>query len=101
MVTVAIMLVSVAISVILGLTIGVLAAKSNLVDTAIRPLLDGMRTLPAFVYLVPGIMFFGLGNVPAVIAAVLYSLPPCIRLRNLGHPPGRSIRGGSGPGIRF
>jgi glycine betaine/proline transport system permease protein len=84
MVTVAIMLVSVAISVILGLSIGVLAAKSNLVDTGIRPLLDGMQTMPAFVYLVPGIMFFGLGNVPAVIATVLYSLPPCIRLTNLG-----------------
>lgn len=84
MVTVAIMMVSVAISVVIGLTIGVLASKSNMVDAAIRPLLDGMQTMPAFVYLVPGIMFFGLGNVPAVIATVLYSIPPCIRLTNLG-----------------
>jgi len=78
MITVAIMMVSVAISVVIGLTIG------NLVDAGIRPLLDGMQTMPAFVYLVPGIMFFGLGNVPAVIATVLYSIPPCIRLTNLG-----------------
>ncbi len=84
MITVAIMLVSVAISVIIGLAIGVLASRSNLVDASIRPLLDGMQTMPAFVYLVPGIMFFGLGNVPAVIATVLYSIPPCIRLTNLG-----------------
>ncbi|PKB65320.1 MAG: choline ABC transporter permease subunit [SAR202 cluster bacterium Io17-Chloro-G2] len=84
MVTVAIMLVSVAISVIIGLSIGVLASKSDWVDAGIRPILDGMQTMPAFVYLVPGIMFFGLGNVPAVIATVLYSIPPCIRLTNLG-----------------
>lgn len=84
MVTVAIMLVSVAISVVIGLSIGVLASKSDLVDAGIRPMLDAMQTMPAFVYLVPGIMFFGLGNVPAVISTVLYSLPPCIRLTNLG-----------------
>lgn len=84
MITVAILIVSVTISVAIGIPTGILASRSRLVDTSIRPLLDGMQTLPAFVYLVPGIMFFGLGNVPAVLATVLYSLPPCIRLTNLG-----------------
>ncbi len=84
MITVAIMLVSVVISVVIGLSIGVMASRNNGLDAGIRPLLDGMQTMPAFVYLVPGIMFFGLGNVPAVIATVLYSIPPCIRLTNLG-----------------
>lgn len=84
MITVAIMVVSVTISVAVGIPIGILASRSRWIDTGIRPLLDGMQTLPAFVYLVPGIMFFGLGNVPAVLATVLYSIPPCIRLTNLG-----------------
>ena len=84
MITVAILTVSVTISVAIGIPIGILASRSRLLDTTIRPILDGMQTLPAFVYLVPGIMFFGLGNVPAVLATVLYSLPPCIRLTNLG-----------------
>lgn len=84
MITVAIMIVSVSISVAAGIPIGILASRSRLVDVAIRPLLDGMQTIPPFVYLVPGIMFFGLGNVSAVLATVLYSIPPCVRLTNLG-----------------
>ena len=84
MITVSIMMVSVTISVIIGIPIGILVSRNNWLDAAIRPLLDGMQTLPPFVYLVPGIMFFGLGNVPAVLATVLYSIPPCIRLTNLG-----------------
>jgi len=59
-------------------------ARSNLIETLLRPVLDAMQTMPSFVYLVPGIMFFGLGNVAAVLATVLYSIPPCIRLTNLG-----------------
>ena len=84
MITVAIMIVSVTISVAGGIPIGILASRSRLVDVGIRPVLDGMQTIPPFVYLVPGIMFFGLGNVSAVLATVLYSIPPCIRLTNLG-----------------
>jgi len=84
MITVSIMIVSVTISVAAGIPIGILASKSRLVDVGIRPILDGMQTIPPFVYLVPGIMFFGLGNVSAVLATVLYSIPPCIRLTNLG-----------------
>ena len=49
-----------------------------------RPILDGMQTMPSFVYLVPGILFFSLGNVPAVMVTVIYAVPPVIRLTNLG-----------------
>lgn len=84
MVTVAIMMVAVSIAIVIGVPIGVLAARNNLVDTITRPILDAMQTMPSFVYLVPGIMLFGLGNVAAILATVLYAIPPCIRLTNLG-----------------
>ena len=84
MVTIAIMTVSVSIAVIFGIPTGILMARSNLIEALLRPVLDAMQTMPSFVYLVPGIMFFGLGNVAAVLATVLYSIPPCIRLTNLG-----------------
>ena len=84
MVTIAIMAVSVSIAVILGIPIGILMARSNIFEIVVRPILDAMQTMPSFVYLVPGIMLFGLGNVAAILATVLYSIPPCIRLTNLG-----------------
>ena len=84
MVTVAIIIVSVAIAVGFGLPIGVVSARNNTVETILRPVLDSMQTMPSFVYLVPGIMLFGLGNVAAIMATVLYAIPPCIRLTNLG-----------------
>jgi glycine betaine/proline transport system permease protein len=84
MVTVAIMIVSVFLAIAIGIPVGIFAARSNAVDTGIRPVLDTMQTMPSFVYLVPGIMLFGLGNVAAIFATVLYALPPCIRLTNLG-----------------
>ena len=84
MVTVAIMIVAVSISIAIGIPAGVLSAWNNMIDTGIRPVLDTMQTMPSFVYLVPGIMLFGLGNVAAVFATVLYAIPPCIRLTNLG-----------------
>ena len=82
--TLAIVLVATVIAVGLGLPLGILGAKSNQFDAAIRPVLDGMQTLPSFVYLVPAIMLFGLGKTPAVMAVVIYSIPPIIRLTNLG-----------------
>lgn len=84
MVTVALMMVAVSIAVGVGVPVGVFAARSRLVDTITRPILDAMQTMPSFVYLVPGIMLFGLGNVAAILAIVLYAIPPCIRLTNLG-----------------
>ena len=82
--TLSLMLTSVAISTLIAIPIGIIAARNNLVDAALRPVLDGMQTMPSFVYLVPAIFFFGLGNVPAVIATIIYAVPPAIRLTNLG-----------------
>lgn len=84
MITLAIIVASVLISVIIGLPIGILTAQNDRAETAIRPILDGMQTMPSFVYLIPAMMFFGLGKVPAVIATVVYSVPPLIRLTSLG-----------------
>ena len=84
MITIAIMIVSVTIAVGIGVPIGIAGARSNTADTLMRPVLDAMQTMPSFVYLVPGIMLFGLGNVAAIMATVLYAIPPCIRLTNLG-----------------
>lgn len=82
--TVALIVVAVIFSIAIAIPIGILAARSNLIDAIIRPILDGMQTMPAFVYLVPGIMLFGIGNVPAIFATVIYAVPPAIRLTNLG-----------------
>ncbi len=82
--TLALVTTAVFISVILGLPLGILAAKSNRFDAVLRPVLDGMQTIPSFVYLIPAIMLFGIGNVPGVMATVVFSLPPMVRLTNLG-----------------
>ena len=82
--TIAIILFSVAISVVIALPLGILGARSDRANALMRPLLDGMQTMPSYVYLVPGILFFGLGYTPAVIATVIYAVPPAIRLTNLG-----------------
>ena len=82
--TVALIIVAVVLSIAIAVPIGILAARSNLVDGTIRPVLDMMQTMPAYVYLVPGIMLFGIGNVPAIFATVIYAVPPAIRLTNLG-----------------
>ena len=82
--TIAIILFSVVVSVAIALPLGILGARSNRADSAMRPVLDGMQTMPSYVYLVPGILFFGLGYTPAVIATVIYAVPPAIRLTNLG-----------------
>ncbi|XWN33348.1 MAG: proline/glycine betaine ABC transporter permease [Devosia sp.] len=82
--TVAIMAVSVAISVIIGIPVGVLIAKSNRARAIINPILDLMQTIPSFVYLIPAVMLFGLGKIPAVLATVIYATPPLIRLTDLG-----------------
>jgi glycine betaine/proline transport system permease protein len=84
MMTLAIIIASVAISLLLGLPTGILVARNERVATAVRPILDGMQTMPAFVYLIPAMMFFGLGKVPAVFATVIYAVPPLIRLTDLG-----------------
>ena len=82
--TLSLIVVSVGISLLVGIPLGVLASRSSMADSLTRPVLDGMQTMPSFVYLIPGILFFGLGNVPAVMATVIYAIPPVIRLTNLG-----------------
>jgi glycine betaine/proline transport system permease protein len=84
MTTLAIVLTSVIISLLVGIPVGILMSYQAKVEVVIKPILDGMQTMPSFVYLIPAMMFFGLGMVPAVFATVIYSLPPVIRLTNLG-----------------
>lgn len=72
------------ISLLLGVPLGIWAARSERVATIIRPILDFMQTMPAFVYLIPAAMLFGLGRVPGIIATVIFAMPPAVRLTNLG-----------------
>ncbi|GAA3737800.1 glycine betaine/proline transport system permease protein [Spinactinospora alkalitolerans] len=80
----ALILVATLIAVVIAVPIGVLAAYSNRVSGVLKPLLDFMQTLPAFVYLIPAIFFFGIGQVPGVIATVIFAMPPGVRLTELG-----------------
>jgi len=82
--TMALVMTAVFISVLFGLPMGIFAAKSPRFDMMLRPVLDGMQTIPSFVYLIPAIMFFGIGNVPGIIATVVFALPPMVRLTSLG-----------------
>ena len=84
MVTLALVLTSLLFCVLLGLPAGVALAASDRAQRLTRPLLDAMQTTPAFVYLVPVVMLFGIGNVPGVIVTIVFALPPLIRLTNLG-----------------
>ena len=84
MTTLAIVITAATLSVTVGVPAGILMAKSNRADAVLRPLLDMMQTMPSFVYLIPVLMLFGLGKVPAVIAVVIYAVPPMIRLTNFG-----------------
>ena len=82
--TLALMAVAVAVSVSIGLPVGIIGARSKIAEGVLRPILDGMQTMPSFVYLIPGILFFGLGKPAGVFATILYAAPPVIRLTILG-----------------
>jgi glycine betaine/proline transport system permease protein len=82
--TLALMTVSVILSLLIGIPLGILAARNDRVEAALRPILDGMQTMPAFVYLIPAVLFFGIARVPSVVATVIYAIPPAIRLTSLG-----------------
>ena len=84
MYTLASTITAVGVCVVLGLPIGIFAAYSRSFDSVIRPILDAMQTMPAFVYLVPVLMFFGGNPVTAIIATVIYAIPPMIRMTILG-----------------
>ena len=94
--TTTLVLVSTLIALILGIPFGIVSAKSDMANAIIRPILDFMQTMPAFVYLIPAIFFFSVGNTPGVIATVIFSLPPAVRLTNLGirNVPGDVIEAG-------
>ena len=80
----ALMGLSVLLSVIAGVFFGVLCSQSNRFESFLKPLLDTMQVMPAFVYLIPAMFFFGIGAAPAILATMIYSMPPIIRLTNLG-----------------
>ncbi|MBA7704179.1 Glycine betaine transport system permease protein OpuAB [subsurface metagenome] len=84
MMTLAIIIVAVIISLALGIPAGIIMARSNRVESIFKPILDAMQTMPSFVYLIPALMLFGLGKVPAVFATIIYAVPPVIRLTNSG-----------------
>ncbi|MCB2184220.1 MAG: glycine betaine/L-proline ABC transporter permease ProW [Desulfobulbaceae bacterium] len=84
MVTLSLVLTSVLFCFIIGLPVGIWLARSNRAADIVRPILDAMQTTPAFVYLVPIVMLFGIGNVPGVVVTIIFALPPLIRLTNLG-----------------
>ena len=82
--TLSIVLASVVIALLLGLPIGILISGSPKANRIIRPILDTMQTMPVFVYLIPALLLFGMGNDSAVIATVIYAIVPVIRLTSLG-----------------
>ncbi|GLW18387.1 glycine/betaine ABC transporter permease [Streptomyces sp. NBRC 13847] len=77
-------LVACLITVVVAVPLGIWAARSRVVGGALRPVLDLMQTMPAMVYLIPGILFFGLGVVPGIVATIVFSMPPAVRMTELG-----------------
>ncbi|MGB5635862.1 MAG: ABC transporter permease subunit [Waterburya sp.] len=84
MVSLALVVTAVVFCLVVGIPVGIICAKSDRLERLIRPLLDVMQTLPTFVYLVPVVMLFGIGEVPGVIATIIFAIPPLIRFTNLG-----------------
>jgi glycine betaine/proline transport system permease protein len=82
--TIALVLIATLFAIILGLPLGIFAAMSQIFYRIVMPILDFMQTMPAFVYLIPAIPFFGLGKVAAIFSTVVFSMPPAIRLTCLG-----------------
>jgi len=84
MLTLSMVIIATAVAVLIAVPLGILAARNQVVSTMVKPLLDFMQTMPAFVYLVPAIIFFGIGVVPGVMSTIIFSLPPGVRLTELG-----------------
>ncbi|MDD5701078.1 MAG: ABC transporter permease subunit, partial [Dehalococcoidales bacterium] len=84
MTTLSIIITSVIFCIIIGIPLGIIAARSDRFESFIRPVLDAMQTTPAFVYLVPVVMLFGVGNVPGILVTIIFALAPIIRFTNLG-----------------
>lgn len=96
MTTLSMVLTAVLFCAVVGIPLGIWAGRSDRFARGIRPVLDIMQTTPAFVYLVPVVMLFGVGMVPGVIATIIFSMPPIIRLTNLGirQVPGDLVEAG-------
>lgn len=82
--TLSLVTVAVVISVLIAFPLGVLASRSKRLEAGLRPLLDIMQTVPPWVYLIPAVIFFSLGRVPALMATIIYGIPPMLRLTTLG-----------------
>ncbi|WP_090866369.1 ABC transporter permease [Oceanobacillus limi] len=82
--TITLVLLASILSVIIGVPIGILMSKSKTAEAIIKPILDFMQTMPAFVYLIPAVAFFGIGMVPGVFASLIFATPPTVRFTNLG-----------------
>lgn len=84
MTTLAMVISAVVVDVLIGVPLGIVSSRSDRFEAFLRPVLDAMQTTPAFVYLVPVVMLFSIGTVAGVIATIIFSMPPIIRLTNLG-----------------
>ena len=84
MTSLAVLITAVAIATLVGLPLGILCSRVDMVWAVVRPVLDFMQTIPSFTYLVPVILLFGIGNVPGVIVTAFFATPPLVRLTNLG-----------------
>ncbi len=84
LITLVLVLISALVSIIIGLPLGIIAGRSDQFHRIITPILDIMQTMPSFVYLIPALLFFSIGKVPAVFATVIFAMPPVIRLADLG-----------------
>lgn len=82
--TLVLVLISALVSIVIGVPLGILAGRNDKFHWLISPILDFMQTMPSFVYLIPALLFFGIGKVPAVFATVIFAMPPAIRFTDLG-----------------
>lgn len=82
--TLSLVLISVIIAMIIGVPVGIWMSQNRTVQSVVTPILDFMQTMPAFVYLIPSVVFFGIGMTPGIIATIIFSMPPTVRLTNLG-----------------
>lgn len=82
--TLALVIAATLFALVIGIPVGIAAGRSARAERFVRPILDFMQTMPAFVYLIPAVMFFGLGKVPGAMATVIFAMPPCVRLTTLG-----------------
>lgn len=82
--TLALVLAATVLAVVIGIPIGIMAARSRVVSTLVRPALDFMQTMPSFIYLLLAVIFFGVGAVPGVMSSLIFSMPPAVRLTELG-----------------